>query len=221
MDLDPDDWDAFRADARLALDQMIDDLRDVRDGPVWRRTPDAVREDFQAALPRRGSPLGQVLDRFRRDIAPYGVGNRHPRFFGWVHGAGTPVGLVAEMLAAGLNANCGGRDHIGPIVEAQVTRWMAEAFGLPLTSSGVFATGASQANFLGLLVARDRALGHGVRETGLCAADTQLAAYASAEAHGCIAQALELAGIGWAHLRRVGTGAAAPRSDRVFPPAHE
>jgi hypothetical protein len=29
----------------------------------------------------------------------------------WVHGAGTPVGIVAEMLAAGLNANLGGRNH--------------------------------------------------------------------------------------------------------------
>ena len=203
MNLDPEDWDAFRADARRALDQMIDDLRDVREGPVWRRTPDTVREGFRAPLPRQGQPLSQVLDRFERDIAPYGVGNRHPRFFGWVHGSGTAVGMVAEMLAAGMNANCGGRDHIGPVVEAQITRWMAEAFGLPLTSSGLFVTGASQANFLGLLVARDQALGHGVRGTGLRSADAQLVAYTSVEAHGCIGQAMELASIGSAHLRRI------------------
>ena len=29
------------------------------------------------------------------------------------------------------DANCGGRDHIGPIVERQVAGWAAEAFGFP------------------------------------------------------------------------------------------
>ena len=100
-------------------------------------------------------------------IAPFVVGNTHPRFFGWAHGAGTPVGVVAELIAAALNANCGGRDHIGPIVERQIAGWAAEAFGFPAESSGVFVTGASQANFLGLLVARDAALGHAVRAEGL------------------------------------------------------
>ena len=93
-------------------------------------------------------------------IAPFVVGNTHPRFFGWAHGAGTPVGVVAELIAAALDANCGGRDHIGPVVERQIALWAAEAFGFPAESSGVFVTGASQANFLGLLVARDAALGH-------------------------------------------------------------
>ena len=50
---------------------------------------------------------------------------------GWVHGAGTPVGMVAEMVAAGLNMNCGGRNHIGLEVEKQIAQWMAEALGYP------------------------------------------------------------------------------------------
>jgi hypothetical protein len=32
---------------------------------------------------------------------------------GWVHGGGTPVGMLADMLASGMNMNCGGRDHVG------------------------------------------------------------------------------------------------------------
>ena len=55
-----------------------------------------------------------------RYILPFAAGNVHPGFMGWVHGAGTPVGVVAEMLAAGLNANLGGRDHIPIEVERQV-----------------------------------------------------------------------------------------------------
>jgi aromatic-L-amino-acid decarboxylase len=205
MALDPTDWSAFRADAHRALDQIIDNIEDVGDGPVWRPTPTEVRERFQSPLPRQGRDLASVLNSFEKDIAPYGVGNRHPRFFGWVHGAGTPVGMVAEMLAAGLNLNCGGRDHIGPIVERQIVLWMAEAFGFPADSSGVLVTGTSQANVLGLLIARDAALGHQVRREGLRAADKTLTAYASREAHGCVSQAMELAGVGSAHLRLVNT----------------
>ena len=117
---------------------------------------------------RRGPrDLHDVLAEVDALIAPFVVGNTHPRFFGWAHGAGTPVGVVAELIAAALNANCGGRDHIGPIVERQIAGWAAEAFGFPAESSGVFVTGTSQANFLGLLVARDAALGHAVRAAGL------------------------------------------------------
>jgi aromatic-L-amino-acid decarboxylase len=186
--LDPDDWAEYRRLSHEALDAMINQMQTLEQRPVWKPTPPAVREHFRSPLPHRGRPLDEVLADFRADIEPYATGNRHPLFMGWVHGAGTPVGMLGEMLAAGLNANCGGRDHIGIEVERQVVRWVAEMFGFPLTATGLFVTGTSMANFLGLLVARNKALGDEVRETGLRTASSQLVAYASAQAHGCIAQ---------------------------------
>jgi len=206
--LDPDDWDYFRRTAHDALDAAIDGLSHAGDGPVWLPTPKSVRDRFREPLPRAPRDLEAVLGDVQSLIAPYVVGNTHPRFFGWAHGAGTPVGVVAELIAAALNANCGGRDHIGPIVERQIAGWAAEAFGFPAGSSGVFVTGSSQANFLGLLIARDAALGHQVRESGLGGVDVQLTAYTSAEAHACVRQAMELAGVGSAFLRLIETDAA-------------
>jgi len=205
--LDPADWNRFRAAAHEALDRALSRLEHVAEGPVWRPTPDQVRERFAEPLPRGPRDLEDVLGDVDALIAPFVVGNTHPRFFGWAHGAGTPLGVVAETIAAALNANCGGRDHIGPVVERQITLWAAEALGFPADSSGVFVTGASQANFLGLLVARDAALGHGVRADGLKAEQARLCAYASAEAHGCVRQAMELAGVGSAALRVIETDA--------------
>lgn len=211
--LDPADWPAFRAEAHAALDRALERLEHVGEGPVWRQTPDEVAALFEAPLPAGRRDLGEALADVDTLIAPFVVGNTHPRFFGWAHGAGTPVGVVGELIAAALNANCGGRDHIGPIVERQIAAWAAEMFGFPAGSSGVFVTGASQANFLGLLVARDAALGHGVRTGGL-RAGAQLAAYASSEAHGCVRQAMELAGVGSGFLRQIETdGAGAMRTD--------
>jgi hypothetical protein len=38
--LDPADWPAFRAEAHRMLDDVIDFMATVRDGPVWRPMPD-------------------------------------------------------------------------------------------------------------------------------------------------------------------------------------
>jgi aromatic-L-amino-acid decarboxylase len=203
-DLDPEDWEAFRACGHQALDRMIDYLRTARERPVWRDAPTEVRARFQSGLPRAPRELTAVLDDFDVNIKPYVVGNTHPLFMGWVHGAGTPVGMIAEMLAAGLNANCGGRNQIAVEVERQITRWVAGLFEFPPDASGVFVTGSSAANFLGLLVARDAAVGHEVRRSGLSIAGKPLVAYASVHAHRCVAQAMELAGAGSAHLRSIG-----------------
>jgi glutamate/tyrosine decarboxylase-like PLP-dependent enzyme len=202
-DLDPDDWQAFRAASRRALDEMIDFLQSVRERPVWQPAPPEVRREFRRPLPAAPQDLERVLADFSSLILPYATGNLHPLFMGWVHGAGTPVGMLAEMLAAGLNANCGGRNHIALDVEHQITAWAAELFGFPASSSGVFVTGTSAANHLALLVARNACLGDEVRRDGLRWSGGQLTAYTSAEAHGCIKQAMEMAGIGSRFLRMI------------------
>jgi aromatic-L-amino-acid decarboxylase len=202
INLDPSDWADFRRLAHQALDDMVTHLETIRERPVWVPPPDNIRAQFTSDIPKAERSFADVLGDFDKLIKPYATGNGHPAFMGWVHGAGTPVGMVAEMLSAGLNANCGGRDHIGIEVERQITRWMGQAFGFPETASGVFVTGTSMANFLGLLVARNKALGDDVRRTGV-GAGPQLCAYASEAAHGCIAQAMQLAGLGSNHLRRV------------------
>jgi aromatic-L-amino-acid decarboxylase len=111
--------------------------------------------------------------------------------------------MIAEMLAAGLNANCGGRNHIALDVERQIAAWAAQLFDFPADASGLFVTGTSAANHLALLVARNAVLGDGVRDAGLRNAGPQLVAYTSAEAHGCIKQAMEMAGIGSRFLRLI------------------
>jgi aromatic-L-amino-acid decarboxylase len=83
---------------------------------------------------------------------------------------------------------------------------MQQAFGFPEGASGVFVTGTSMANFLAVLVARSDALGDDVREKGIVAGP-QLCAYTSTAAHGCIVQAIQLAGLGSANLRLVPCGA--------------
>jgi glutamate/tyrosine decarboxylase-like PLP-dependent enzyme len=201
VSLDPDDLPSFRAAAHASLDAMLDGIEAATRGPVWRRMPDAVRASFDAPLPRAARAFADVAADFAARVAPFTAGNRHPRFFGWVHGGGTAVGALAEMLAAGLDANVGGRDHAPVEIERQVVRWMRALFRFPEESSGIVVTGTSMANFMAVLVAKTKRLGRATRRSGL--GDARLVAYASTAAHNCVERAFELSGLGSDALRRI------------------
>ena len=201
--LDPQDWSELRTLAHRMLDDAIDSIANVRERPVWQPAPDSVRARFKADVPRDATDLGDVYREFSDSIAPYATGNVHPGFMGWVHGGGTAVGMLAEMLAAGLNANLGGRDHMPIEVERQITAWMRELFGFPQGASGIFVTGTSMANLMAVLVARTSALGALARQHGIGNDGALLTAYTSKAAHGCIAKAMDIAGLGTDALRQI------------------
>ena len=203
--LDPDDWSDLRALGHRMLDDMFDRLSVMGDAPVWQRMPDALRAELRGSLPEQGMPAADVYAEFQRVVAPYSVGNTHPRFMGWVHGGGTGIGMLAEMLAAGLNANLGGRDHAPIEIERQVVRWAAEMVGMPARSSGLLVTGSSMANMIAVLVARRHAAGPEVRVGGV--GGRKLVGYAGDSAHGCVPRAFDMAGLGTEALRQVPTGA--------------
>jgi len=194
--LDPQDWSDARRQAHRMLDDMLDHLQHIHDEPVWQPMPDKVRETFKSGLPDTPQALEDIHAEFLTSVLPYASGNISPRFMGWVQGGGTVPGMLAEMLAGGLNANLGGRDHSGIAVERQLVQWVREMFGFPESASGLFVTGTSMANFMAVLVARTRALGAGVRRTGLGAQGALLRGYTSRAAHLCVRRAFDMAGLG-------------------------
>ena len=201
--LDPQNWDEIRAQGHRMLDDMFDYAENIRERPVWSPIPDEARARFRASLPQAPTALDQVYREFADFVVPYATGNVHPGFMGWVHGGGTAVGMLAEMLAAGLNANLGGRDHMPIEVERQIVEWMRSMFGLPEGASGIFVTGTSTANLMAVLVARTAALGSEVRQHGIGGQGALLAAYTSKAAHGCITKAMDIAGFGSDALRNI------------------
>ncbi len=200
--MDPEDWTELRALGHRMLDDMFDYLSDIRERPVWQRMPDSLRQELHSPLPHAPESPAATYEAVQRLIVPYVTGNVHPRFMGWVHGGGNAVGMLAELIAACLNANLGGRDHAPIEVERQVVRWAAEMVGMPEDTSGLMVTGSSMANMIAVLVARRAAAGPGIRSEGVGA--RQLTAYAARTAHGCIARALDMAGLGTDGLRLIG-----------------
>jgi aromatic-L-amino-acid/L-tryptophan decarboxylase len=197
--LDPENWDDFRALLHTAVDDAVDYLATVRERPAWRPVPDAVKDALREDAPEDGEALDATYARFRDLILPYPTGNIHPRWFGWVHGTGAPVGVLAELLSATMNSNVGGREHAAVYVERAVIASFARLFGFPPDASGVLTTGTSMGNLLAVVAARDASLGPGAASAGVGGAP--LTAYAAAGAHDSISKAMRIAGLGSRSMR--------------------
>ncbi|WP_428539301.1 pyridoxal phosphate-dependent decarboxylase family protein [Profundibacter sp.] len=203
--LDPENWTQTRAAAHRMLDAALDKIEHATEGPVWQPLPDDLKQALQAPLPQQGAGVAAMQAR-AQTLLPYGVGNTHPRFFGWVHGAGAASGLIAEIAASAMNANLGGRDHGAIYVEKQVVDWVRQMFGFPDVASGLVVSGTSMATIIALKVARENALGLATRSDGVGA--HRLVGYASSQAHNCVARAFDLLGLGAGALRSVPVNAA-------------
>lgn len=211
LTFDPADWPAFRALAHQMVDEMLTHLETLSDQPAWREMPSEVRESFSIAVPRAGVGAEAAYAAFVDRVMPFTVGNQHPRFWGWVQGNGTPLGMMADMLAAGINPHLAGFNQAPALVEHEVIRWLAELLGMPADASGLLVTGGTMANTLGLAVARHAIASRmhiDVREDGLQtdAGDTsrgRLVFYGSTETHNWARKAAEFLGLGNRSFHRV------------------
>jgi glutamate/tyrosine decarboxylase-like PLP-dependent enzyme len=202
--LDPRDWDALRALGHRMVDDMFGYLASVRDGPVWRPLPEAVaRRLSEGSVPRDGIGAAAAYDEFLRDVFPYPLGNAHPRFWGWVLGSGTPVGVLGEFLAAALNPNLSGLRGSHVHVERQVIAWLKELLGYPTGASGLLVSGGSMANLVGLAVGTAAHAEFDVAQQGWAAAQRPPVIYASTQTHFSVDKAVRTLGLGTDNLRKI------------------
>ena len=202
--LDPPDWASFRALAHRIVDDTLDHLSALQSQPAWQPMPDSVRNSFHEPVPLEPTDPAGVYAEFLEHIRPYPNGNLHPRFWGWVQGTGTPLAMMADMLASALNPHMAGFNQAPALVEQQVLAWLTELMGFPPQTSGLLVSGGTMANLTGLAVARQAKSNFNLREEGLQSyRGPRLVFYASSETHGWCQKAAELLGLGNSAFRRV------------------
>jgi aromatic-L-amino-acid decarboxylase len=201
--LDPLDWNAMRKLGHRMVDDILNYLETVRDRPVWQPIPERIRERLQKPLPLAPEGAEQAYRDFLDTVLPHPMGNIHPRFWAWVIGTGTPGGALAEMLAAAVNPNLGGGEHVANLVESQVIDWCRQMLGYPMDASGLLVSGGSMANLVGLTVARNTKAEVDLRQLGLRQAPRQMTLYGSCEMHSSIQKAVEMLGLGSEALRKL------------------
>jgi glutamate/tyrosine decarboxylase-like PLP-dependent enzyme len=206
----PQAWESLRALGHRMLDDLIDAQQGLSASPVWQQVPRAVQTEFETSGPRDGVGADAAYERFLTQVLPYGLGNWHPRFFGWVQGNGTPLAMLADMLAAGMNPHLGGFNQAPAMIERQVVRWFGEWLGFP-EASGLFVTGGTMANVHALACARitmARRLGRDARRDGVQTwpgepVPSPFVFYGSSETHGWAHKAAEWLGLGDRAFRAV------------------
>ncbi len=203
--LDPKDWESMRALGHRILDDALDYLETLRDRPVWRHAPPDVKAHFEGPPPFTPQPSEEVYEEYVQYILPHQLGNSHPRFWGWVAGTGTVMGMFAELLGAATDA--GQRFLFLPQQQlrrdagsrlVQVPAWLSHR-----AASGLLTSGCSASNLIGLAVARNAKAGFDLRSKGMQGAPQQMTIYCSEEAHSSIQKAVELLGLGSDSLHRV------------------
>lgn len=161
------------------------------------------------ALPEERRPSSETLDLLARIGSPATVRSNGPRYFGFVTGGAQPVAMGAAAIASAWDQN-GALPAMSPTASAldeTAARWMIDLLTLPSTATGVFCGGASEANLIGLIAARDGVLhdaGWDVPGQGLVGAPP-VAIVTGAEAHVSVTKAVALAGLGRDRIRFVPT----------------
>ena len=192
ISLDPENWEDVRRLGHRMVDEMLDYVRTVSERPVWQPMPEASRTALGAATLGGAEPLARIYDDFVEHVLPYGLGNIHPRFWGWVIGTGTFSGALAEFVATAMNTNAAGFNTSIIALEDVVLRWLSDMLGLSPDSSGILLTGASEANFVGI------ACGLRAHRTG-----ERQVVYASAATHFSVPRAVSLLGLGAVEYRKI------------------
>jgi glutamate/tyrosine decarboxylase-like PLP-dependent enzyme len=206
--LEPDP-ETFRELGYETIDTIADHYARVREADTLpAATPAELADEFDDPLPTDGEDLRSVLAEWNERVYPYAAHQGSPRWFGYVMGSGTPVGTLADALAASVNMNVGAWMG-GPSateVERQCLRWLAEIVGYPTDCGGVLTSGGTMANHTAIYTALQSATEFRSRESGLRADDRpgRFTLYESAhEAHSSVERVAEMIGVGSDAIRRV------------------
>lgn len=160
-----------------------------------------IRPDWVArpsALPDRGCGLEAALAEFAEKWEPGFSASAGPRYLGFVTGGATPAALAGDWLTSAADQNANSSfEQAGQELERQTVAWLRELFGLSTAHDGVFVSGATMSNTVGLAIAREwvgERRGVSVSARGLAALGP--VPVLSGAAHSSVSKALSVLGLG-------------------------
>jgi aromatic-L-amino-acid/L-tryptophan decarboxylase len=201
LNLSPEE---FRTLGYRAVDLVAEQLAAPPDDPARRYVPPELRQQIlEQPLPQEASDPEELLEAVARMVLPYPMGNASPRFFAWVNSPPAPIGILAEMLAAALNASVAGGDHAATYVEHATLNWLKALIGYPAESGAILTSGSSVANLIGLAAMRHVKTQGDMRAQGFYGEQAPMVIYTSTQGHSCIEKGVELLGFGHDYLHKI------------------
>ncbi|NND70882.1 MAG: aspartate aminotransferase family protein [Rhodothermales bacterium] len=162
--------------------------------------------NFDFRYPETGRSAREVIHMLDRHGSPATVASAGPRYFGFVVGGALPVTVAANHLVTAWD-QLSGLYVASPVVgkiESVAEKWLADALSFQEGTAAGFVTGATMANFSGLVTARSVLLkrqGWDAEEDGLFGAP-ELTVVVGDEYHASMKKALSLVGFGRSRVVR-------------------
>lgn len=194
----------FRTAGHQLIDRIAEFLDSLPQRPVTPgESPSDVRRVLGSdrPLPSAGGNVSELVEHAANLLFDHSLFNAHPRFWGYVTSSAAPIGVLGELLASAVNANCGAwlLSPMASEIEAQTIRWIAEMLHYPTDCGGIFVSGGNMANIVCFLAARQAKTAMNVRAKGV--EGTRLRAYCSKETHTWIQKAADISGLGTDSVR--------------------
>jgi aromatic-L-amino-acid decarboxylase len=192
----------FRRFAHESVDWIADYLSQPEAYPVLPRIePGQLVDALPARGPERGEPMDRLLEDFRRLIVPAITHWNHPGFMAYFANTAPGPGIIAELLAASLNANAmlWKTSPAATELEQVALDWLRQWMGLPDGVFGIIYDTASTSSMHAIAAARELA----DPEARTLGASRGLMLYCSEQAHSSIEKGAIAIGIGQQHVRKI------------------
>lgn len=199
----------FRIQGHHLIEWIAKFFERIEEYPVLARVaPGDIRRSLPAQAPAEPERFEDIFADFEKLLLPGVTHWNHPGFFAYFPTSGSGPGVLAELLAAALNAQAM-LWRTGPAateLEEVALSWLRDLMGLPPSFEGVIYDTASVSSLHALAAARQLAIPQ-VKERGLVARPeiTGLTVYCSEEAHSSIDKAVMLIGLGRKSIRKIAT----------------
>lgn len=147
-------------------------------------------------------PLETVIEQTGELIAKNSIMVQHPNCIAHLHTPPLLPAVAAEAFISSLNQSMDSWDQASSAtyVEQKVVDWLCGVYELGEQADGVFTSGGTQSNLMGLLLARDWAAdtisGHNIQKNGLPEYAGKLRILCSKKSHFTVQKSASLLGLG-------------------------
>ena len=194
--------DSFRRFGHEVVDWIADYLANIRTYPVLADVrPGELIDALPPSGPEHGEPMEAILSDFRSEILPAITHWNHPRFFAYFACSASGPSILAEMLAAAMDAN-GILWKTSPAtteLELVTLSWFRQWLGFSEDWFGIIYDTASVSSLHAIAAAREAKFPEVRTDGGL--RDATL--YTSAQSHSSIEKGAIALGIGQKNVRSI------------------
>ncbi|MFV0574697.1 MAG: pyridoxal phosphate-dependent class III aminotransferase [Vibrio sp.] len=182
------------------------------DKPYSGMDPQLLKAQIEAVnLDASNSDLQQVINSTTNLVAKNSIFVQHPNCIAHLHTPPLVPAIAAEAMIASLNQSMDSWDQASAAtyVEQRVVDWLCDRYNMGDNADGVFTSGGTQSNQMGLLLARDwiadKLSQHSIQKLGLPDYADKLRIVCSKKSHFTVQKTASLMGLGEAAVVCVDT----------------